>query len=152
MNTPAMGPFHGMSEMESAMDVPIMPAISGLQSWSTLITVITTETSFRMSLGNSGRMGRSTTRLVSTAFSPGRTLAAHEAAGDAAHGIQLFFKVHRKGEEIDAVAGLVAHGDVAQHSGLAVAHQAAAVGKAAHLARLHNERAACQLGFKTLCT
>ena len=72
MNTPAMGPFQGMSEMESAMDVPIMPAISGLQSWSTLITVITTETSFRMSLGNSGRMGRSTTRLVSTAFSPGR--------------------------------------------------------------------------------
>ena len=78
----------------------------------------------------------------------GTALAAHEAAGDAAHGIQLFFKVHRKGEEIDAVAGLVTHGDVAQHGGLAVAHQAAAVGKAAHLARLHNERAACQLGFK----
>ena len=49
-----------------------MPAISGLQSWSTLITVITTATSLRISFGNSGRMGRSMTRDVRMAFSPGR--------------------------------------------------------------------------------
>ena len=49
-----------------------MPVISGLQSWSTLITVMVTHTSLRMVLGNRGRMGRSITRLVSTAFSPGR--------------------------------------------------------------------------------
>ena len=30
--TPAMGPFQGISEMEMAMEVPIIPAISGLQS------------------------------------------------------------------------------------------------------------------------
>ena len=70
--TPEIGPFHGISEMESAMLVPTMPAISGAQSWSTLITVQTTETSFRMSFGKSGRIGRSITRLVRIALSVGR--------------------------------------------------------------------------------
>ena len=32
MNTPPMGPAQGMSEMDRAMEVPIMPVISGLQS------------------------------------------------------------------------------------------------------------------------
>ena len=70
--TPEMGPFQGMSEMESAIEVPTMAAISGEQSRSTLITVQTMDTSLRISLGNSGRMGRSITRLVRTAFSLGR--------------------------------------------------------------------------------
>ena len=38
----------------------------------TLITVQTTETSLRMSFGNSGRIGRSIIRAVSVAFSLGR--------------------------------------------------------------------------------
>ena len=67
-----MGPAQGMSEMDRAMEVPIMPVISGLQSWSTLMTVMVTQTSLRMVLGKRGRMGRSTTRLVRMAFSPGR--------------------------------------------------------------------------------
>ena len=49
-----------------------MAAISGEQSGSTDITVQTTETSLRMSFGNSGRMGRSITREAKTAFSEGR--------------------------------------------------------------------------------
>ncbi len=72
IETPDIGPFHGISEMLSAMDVPAMAAISGMQSLSTLITVQTTETSLRMSFGNSGRMGRSISREVSIAFSLGR--------------------------------------------------------------------------------
>ena len=71
-DTPEIGPFHGMSEMVSAMEVPTMAAISGRQSWSTLITVQTTETSLRMSFGNSGRIGRSITRDVKIALSLGR--------------------------------------------------------------------------------
>ena len=70
--TPAMGPFQGMLEMERATEVPIMPAISGWQSGSTDRTVITTDTSLRISLGKRGRMGRSTTREVRMAFSLGR--------------------------------------------------------------------------------
>ena len=61
-----------MSEIESATLTPTMPAISGEQSWSTLITVHTTETSLRMSFGNSGRIGRSIMRLARIALSVGR--------------------------------------------------------------------------------
>ena len=32
MNTPPIGPFHGISEMERAMDAPIIAVISGEQS------------------------------------------------------------------------------------------------------------------------
>ncbi len=49
-----------------------MPAISGRQSGSTDITVITTEQSLRMSLGKSGRIGRSTRREARIALSDGR--------------------------------------------------------------------------------
>ena len=70
--TAEMGPCQGMSEMERAMLAPTMAAISGEQSWSTLMTVHTTVTSLRISLGNRGRMGRSITRLVMTALSLGR--------------------------------------------------------------------------------
>ena len=66
------GPFQGISEMASAAEVPIRAAISGEQSWSTLMTVAMMETSLRKSEGKSGRMGRSMTRLVRMPFSPGR--------------------------------------------------------------------------------
>ena len=70
--TPAIGPFQGMSEMDSASETPHMPAISGGQSGSTDMTVMTTEQSLRMSLGKSGRMGRSTRRELRIALSEGR--------------------------------------------------------------------------------
>ncbi len=66
------GPFQGMSEMARAAEVPIRAAISGEQSWSTLMTVAMMDTSLRKSEGNRGRMGRSMTRLVRMPFSPGR--------------------------------------------------------------------------------
>ena len=79
--TPEMGPFQGMSEMERAMEVPIMAAISGELSWSTDITVQTMDTSLRMSLGNRGRMGRSIMRQVRVAFSLGRPSRRRKAPG-----------------------------------------------------------------------
>ena len=61
-----------MSEIERAQEVPIMAVISGEQSGSTDMTVQTTETSFLISLGKRGRMGRSITREVRIALSLGR--------------------------------------------------------------------------------
>ena len=49
-----------------------MPAISGRQSGSTDMTVMTTEQSLRISFGNSGRIGRSTRREDRIALSDGR--------------------------------------------------------------------------------
>ena len=71
-------------------------------------------------------------------------LTAHKAAGNTAGGVQLFLKLHAQGEEINAVTGLVAHGDVAQHAGLAVADHGAAVGQTAHFAGLDHKGAACK--------
>ena len=70
-NTPEIGPSHGISEILSAMEVPIIAVISGEQSSSTDITVHTTETSLRMSFGNSGRIGLSITRDARIALSEG---------------------------------------------------------------------------------
>ena len=67
-----MGPFHGISEIVSAIDAPIMAAISGELSGSTDITVRLSTTSLRKSFGNSGRIGLSITRAARTAFSLGR--------------------------------------------------------------------------------
>ena len=69
--TPPTGPFHGMSEIAIAMDVPSMAVISGEQSGSTDITRLLTQTSFLKSLGNKGLIGRSITRETRIAFSPG---------------------------------------------------------------------------------
>ena len=68
---PPIGPFHGISEMETAIEAPIIAMISGCVSGSTARTVITIATSFLISLGNRGRIGRSTTREFSIAFSLG---------------------------------------------------------------------------------
>ena len=80
-------------------------------------------------------------------FFTGAAFAAHKAAGDAANCVQFFFKIYRKGEEINTVAGFFAHGNVAKHCSLAVAHHAAAVGKAAHFARFNNKRTTGDLSF-----
>ena len=69
--TPPIGPFHGISEIESATEVAINPVISGWLSISVERTVITTETSFLISFGNNGRIGRSTIREVKIERSEG---------------------------------------------------------------------------------
>ena len=77
----------------------------------------------------------------------GTSFPAHKAAGDAAHGIELFFKVHAQGEEIDAVPGGLRHGDAGEDGGVAKGHQGRAVGQAGHFAQLDLELAAAQRGF-----
>ena len=72
MRTPAIGPAHGISEIDNAADAPIIPQMAGSQSWSTDITVATTCTSLRTPLSNSGRIGRSIKRLFKIADSGGR--------------------------------------------------------------------------------
>ncbi|MNX81918.1 hypothetical protein D3C86_1136240 [compost metagenome] len=49
----------------------------------------------------------------------GATLAAHEAAGDAADRVHLLFVVDQQGEEVDALAGGLRHGRRHQHGGAA---------------------------------
>ena len=69
--TPPIGPFQGTSEIEIAIEVPIIAATSGGLSCSTESTVATTDTSFLKSDGKSGLIGLSITRLVRIAFSDG---------------------------------------------------------------------------------
>ena len=66
----------------------------------------------------------------------GAALPLQEGAGDLAHRVEFFLKVHRQGQEVDAVTGLFGGGGVHQHGGLAVPHQDRAPGQAAHLAGL----------------
>ena len=72
----------------------------------------------------------------------GAALTAHEAAGDAAGGVEFFLKLDAQGEEVNTVARLVAHRNVAQHAGLAVADHRAAVGQATHFAGFDHKGAA----------
>ncbi len=75
----------------------------------------------------------------------GTALAAVEAAGDAAHGIQLLLEVHAQGEEVDAVTGPGGCGDAAQHAGVAVGDHDGGVGQLGQLAHLQGEGPACQV-------
>ena len=77
----------------------------------------------------------------------GTALAAQEAAGDAPHGIELFFKIHAERKEIDTVAGGFGHGDTGQHRGIAEGHQGGAVAEAGHLTKFYLEFAAAQHRF-----
>ena len=66
----------------------------------------------------------------------GTALPAVEGAGDAAHGVELFLKVHAQGEEVDAVPGAGRRSDAAEHPGVAVAHHDGGVGQLRQLAHL----------------
>ena len=78
----------------------------------------------------------------------GAAFAAHKGAGNAAGGVQLFFKFHAQWEEIHPFTRLFAHGNIAQHAGFAIADHCAAIGKAAELAGFHHKRAAGKSCFK----
>ena len=75
----------------------------------------------------------------------GLALAAHEGAGDAAHGVQLLLKVHGQGEEVDAVPGAGGDGGGNQHGGLAVGDQGGGGGQLGHLAHVDGQGAAAQV-------
>ena len=69
----------------------------------------------------------------------GTALAAHEAAGDAAHGVELLVEVDAEGEVVDAVARAGRGGDGDEDGGLAVLHEDGGVGELSHAADLHAE-------------
>jgi len=69
--TAPTGPAHGMSEMTSAVEAPLMLRIVGSFSWSTDSTVDTTWISSRNPSGNSGRSGLSVSRDARIAVSLG---------------------------------------------------------------------------------
>ena len=69
--TEPVGPSQGMSEIDNATEDPIIAAISGEQSWSTLITVAITDTSFLYPFGKRGLKGLSINLDVSVPCSPG---------------------------------------------------------------------------------
>ena len=75
----------------------------------------------------------------------GAALTAVEAAGNAAHGIQLLLKVHAQGEKVDAVPGTGRGGDAAQHAGLAIGDHNGGVGQLGQLAHLQGQGAARQV-------
>ena len=75
----------------------------------------------------------------------GAALPAVEAAGDAAHSVQLFLKVHAQGEEVDAVPGTGGGGDAAQHTGLAIGDHDGGVGQLRQLSDLQGQGAARQV-------
>ena len=58
----------------------------------------------------------------------GASLAAEEAAGDLAHGVQALFKFHGQRQEVDALAGLVGHHGGGQQDGVAAGDGHGAVG------------------------
>ena len=80
----------------------------------------------------------------------GLALAAHEGAGDPAHGVQLLLKVHGEGEEVHAVPGAGGHGDGHQHGGLAVGDHGGSGGQLGHLAHVDGQGAARHLGLVDL--
>ena len=75
----------------------------------------------------------------------GAALTAHEAAGDAAHGIQLLLKLHRQGEEVDAVPGTGRDGDGHHDGSVAVLDHGAGAGQLGHLAHLDGQGTAAQV-------
>src|SRR5699024_2491006 len=67
----------------------------------------------------------------------GTALAAHEAAGDAPHGVELLVEVHGEGEVVDAVPRAGGGGDGDEDAGLAVLDEDGGVGELGHAADLH---------------
>ena len=70
-STEPVGPSKGMSEIERAIEEPIMATISGEWSWSTHNTVATICTSFLYPSGKRGLRGLSINLAESVAFSLG---------------------------------------------------------------------------------
>lgn len=145
--TPAIGPFQGISEMVSASETPHMPAISGGQSASTDMTVMTTEQSLRHVLGEERADGAVDEAGIEDRLVGGARLALNEGAGDLTDRIELLLEVDRQREKVDALAGLFGGGDVAEHDRLAPAHEDRRVGQAAHLARFKGHFLAAVFDF-----
>jgi hypothetical protein len=72
MRTAAIGPWNGMSEIDTAAEDAMMEMMSGGLTMSELTTVGTTCISRPKALSNNGRIGRSIKRLTKISLSLGR--------------------------------------------------------------------------------
>ena len=118
--TPAVGPFHGISEIERATDAPSIPQNSGLQSCSTLTNHQVDSDVVAQIFRKSGRIWRSITRGENRVF--GRTaFALKEGAGNMTDGVKSFFIIDGKRQKIGAFAGIFRRRRAAKHRGVAVA-------------------------------
>ena len=99
-------------------------------------------------LGEQGPDGPVNDAANQDGFLAGAAFPLQEGAGDFAHGIEFFLIVHGKGEEVDAVPGLFRGRDGHVYHGVAVAHQAGAVGKLGHFAGFYNQRPSGKFRFK----
>ena len=77
-------------------------------------------------------------------------LAAVEAAGDTADGVELLIEVHGEREVVDAVLRAGGGGSGHENAGIAVADENGSVAELGHLADFHEERAAAVVHFVTL--
>lgn len=78
----------------------------------------------------------------------GSALSAQISAGDPSHGVELFVKIYRQRQKIDAVPRLCGCGGGAENGCFAVLHERRAVGKARHFAGLYPQGSPRQLCFK----
>ena len=92
-------------------EAPIMAVTSGEQSRSTLMTVQVMHDVVAQVAGEQGADGAVDQAAGQNGGQRGTALAAHEGAGNAAHGVQLLLKVHAQGEEVHAVPGTGGGGD-----------------------------------------
>ncbi len=137
--TPAIGPFHGMSERESAALAPDSASTSVGFSRSDDKTVAMTCVSFLKPSGNSGRSGRSIKRDDRTSAVAQAAFALEEAAGDLAGGVGLLDVLTGEREEVEPGTLLGRHrGD--EHDALTVGHQDRAVGQLGKAPGLEGER------------
>ena len=80
----------------------------------------------------------------------GTALAAVEAAGNAADGVELLIEVYGEREVVDAVLRAGRRGGGHENAGVAVADENRSVAELGHLADLHEERTAAVVHFVTL--
>ena len=97
-------------------------------------------------LGEEGADGTVGEAHGEDAVAGGAALAAGEAAGDLADGVEALFVVDGEGEEVDALAG-VGHAGRDEDDGIALAHGDGAVGEAGEGAVLDEQGLAADLDF-----
>ena len=133
-------------------EAPIMAVTSGEQSRSRLMTVQVMHDVIAQVAGEQGAHGAVDQAAGQHGGQRGTALAAHEGARDAAHGVQLLFKVDAQGEEIHAIAGTGGGGDGhhARWSRRSLT-MAAALASSAYLAHLNGRRDGPPAPSRTSC-
>ncbi len=144
--TAAIGPFHGIGEMLSAVEAASTPSTSASFSWSAEMTVTNTWISFLNPSGKSGRIDRSMPRRGKDFLVRRTAFALEEPARDLAGGVGLLAILDRQGEEREG-GDVLGDGHRRQNHGVAEANETRAGGLLRHLTGLDREGPAGEFGF-----